>query len=65
MNGPQLPQFDGSQTLDSARHQLKHALIAAHAAACRELYESRSPSEQLRCAESVLRLMTRWAVSRL
>jgi len=56
MSGPQLPQFDGSQTLESARHQLKHALIAAHAAACRELCESRSPSDQLRCAESVLRL---------
>jgi hypothetical protein len=65
MSGPQLPEFEGSQSLGAVRHELKRALIAAHVAAYRELYGSRNPSEQLRCAESVLRLMATWAVSRL
>jgi hypothetical protein len=65
MSGPQLPQIDGSQTLDAVRHELKRALFAAHVAAYRELYGSRNPSEQLRCAETVLRLMANWAASRL
>jgi hypothetical protein len=65
MSGPQLPEFDGSKSLEAVRHELRRALIAAHFAAHREVYLSRNPSEQLKCAESVLSLMVWWAVSRL
>jgi hypothetical protein len=65
MSGPQLPEFEESQTLRLVREELRETLISAHVAAYRELYMTRNPPQGLRDVEKVLRLMTKWAVSRL
>jgi hypothetical protein len=65
MSGPQLPEYEGSQTRGAVRHELKRAVIQAHNAAYRELHGSRNPSEELRRAESILSQLSEWAVLRL